>query len=719
MAIDKNKAIANAQRFTQKGQLDRALKEYQAIVAEDPEDVRIWLKIGDLFTKKGTVPQAVSTYARVAVYYSERGFFLKAVAVWKQILNIDPTYFEAHLKLAELYVQLGLAPDAIGQYQLVVGSYEREGRHRDSVALLKKIVELAPEDIPNRIRLAEAFARQNENPKAVEEFKVVLDQLHQRERWDEAIQVGERVAYLAPDDIDNLRLVSEVYLRRGDARRALARLQACFKAAPTDVPTLEMLARAFSELGQTPKAISVHRELARLHEEAENPAARLESFRRILALDPTDVEAISVTAGGRSRDAKASLPQQVIFSQGMGNTQGMQRLGAAPQPVETLSPEEQVRRHLTDIDLLLKYGLGEHALQTTDKILAIEIDHEGALIKRKDIAIAIGRRDEAIASILRLASIAEKRSSEAAMTWLGEALQISPHHNEANQRMQRLSSGMAAGLRRNAATGSQVAIVEVAAADDYPDLDLGALDFGDDGGLDAGASVEGSALGMDFDGDELPPPRRAALPDPPVDSGDDDFGGLNDVGDDEFLDLLSAEYSEPGVAPPSSESSASSPAAEDDFGGLLDDDGPFASQEMPTPSPASPAREAEDDFGGLLVGPRPSRPALPLPPAPVRQPLASHLPTPARGISVVPGIVGAPTPQPVAEDFGDLGPMDLPDDDFSDLLSDEIPAGDLDDGGLDFGELLGELPTPRPISPVETPAMAGPPSAGAVADDID
>jgi pilus assembly protein FimV len=94
MAIDKNKAIANAQRFTQKGQLDRALKEYQAIVAEDPEDVRIWLKIGDLFTKKGTVPQAVSTYARVAVYYSERGFFLKAVAVWKQILNIDPAYAE-------------------------------------------------------------------------------------------------------------------------------------------------------------------------------------------------------------------------------------------------------------------------------------------------------------------------------------------------------------------------------------------------------------------------------------------------------------------------------------------------------------------------------------------------------------------------------------------------------------------------------------------------
>ncbi len=593
MAIDKNKAIANAQRFTQKGQLDRALKEYQAIVAEDPEDVRIWLKIGDLFTKKGTVPQAVSTYARVAVYYSERGFFLKAVAVWKQILNIDPAYAEAHLKLAELYVQLGLAPDAIGQYQLVVGSYEREGRHRDSVLLLKKIVELAPDDIPNRIRLAEAFARQNENPKAVEEFKVVLEQLHQRERWDEAIQVGERVAYLAPEDTENLRLVSEVYLRRGDARRALARLQACFKASPTDIQTLELLARAFTELGQVPKAVSVHRELARLHEEAENPAARLESFRRILALDPTDVEAISITGGGRQREPQKPLPQQVLFTQGITSTQGMQRLGAIAQPVEVLTPEDQVRRHISDIDLLLKYGLGEHALQTTDKILAIEPENEPALVKRKDIAIAIGRRDEAIASILRLAGIAEKRSPEAAMTWLGEALQISPHHNEANQRMQRLSSGMAAGLRRSAATGSQSAIIEMAAPDDYPDLDLGALDFGDDGGLDAGASVDAGAMpDLDFDGDGLSPPPPSSPPrEVPMhvgeigDVGEDDFGGLNDVGDDEFLDLLSGENSDPG--PLASAPDASS--GEDDFGGLLGDDDANASQEFPTPSPGARA----------------------------------------------------------------------------------------------------------------------------------
>ena len=695
MAIDKNKAIANAQRFTQKGQLDRALKEYQAIVAEDPEDVRIWLKIGDLHTRKGAIPQAVGTYSRVAGYYSERGFFLKAVAVWKQILNIDPSYTEAHLKLAELYVQLGLAPDAIGQFELVVGAYERESRHRDSLALLKKIVELAPENIPNRIRLAEAHARQNESGKAVDEFKVVLDQLLSRERWDEAIQVGERVAYLAADDVENLRTLSEVYLRRGDARRALARLQACFKANPTDIPTLELLARAFSELGQTAKAISVYRELARLHEEAGNPPGRLEAFRRIIALDPTDVEAISLTGGGRPREAQKPLPPQVLFSQGITSTQGMQRLGAVAQPVETLSSEDLVARHLTDIDLLLKYGLGEHALQTTDKILGIDAEHEGALIKRKDIAIAIGRRDEAIASLLRLASVAERRNPDQAMIWLGEALQISPHHAEANQRMQRLSSGMAAGLRKTGPRPMAPAVIEAAPPDDdQPEFDLGALDLGE--GDDLAPVVSGdpqaSVDDLEFNfGDDDPAGARQSIeilaPEP-----EDDFAGLMDGGEDDFQDLLS-DVKEPARAP------------------------------TPRPAPVpEPARAPQEDFGDLLSGPRaaPTRPVMPLPPPPpVRRPALP--PPPQRALAVprpettsvansLAGIPGAPTPQPISDDFGDLGPMELPDDDFSDLLNDAAPAkpsrgqvspvadDDSDASVVDpplgdefsFGDLLGE-----------------------------
>src|SRR3712207_8094733 len=79
-----------ARKFVDKGQIDKAVKEYLRIVHEDPKDVRVWLKIGDLYAKKGSKQDAIETYGKVARFYHEQGFFLKAVAVYKQILKLDP-----------------------------------------------------------------------------------------------------------------------------------------------------------------------------------------------------------------------------------------------------------------------------------------------------------------------------------------------------------------------------------------------------------------------------------------------------------------------------------------------------------------------------------------------------------------------------------------------------------------------------------------------------
>ena len=87
-----------ARKFVDKGQIDKAVKEYLRIVSEDPKDVRVWLKIGDLYAKKGAKQEATDTYLKVARFYHDQGFFLKAVAVYKQILKLDPRLVDVILK---------------------------------------------------------------------------------------------------------------------------------------------------------------------------------------------------------------------------------------------------------------------------------------------------------------------------------------------------------------------------------------------------------------------------------------------------------------------------------------------------------------------------------------------------------------------------------------------------------------------------------------------
>jgi pilus assembly protein FimV len=295
--INKNKVIAAAQKYVQKGQHDKAIKEYAKIVEEDPRDVRIWLKIGDLQVKKDSTSEAVETYSKVAEFYSEQGFYLKAVAVYKQILKIDANLVEINLRLAELYKQLGLLSDAMQQYEQVSNFYHQAGRTKEALAALRQIVDLDPQNVASRIKLAELYSKEQMRDEAVEEFAKAADFLRAENRIDDFVKVAERLVFHQPDNLAVTKELAGIYLRKRDPRRALQKLQLAFKADPRDEETLNMLAQAFEDLGQVPKTVSVLKELAHIHAENGNDVKRREIYQRILVLSPNDDEARGAMVG--------------------------------------------------------------------------------------------------------------------------------------------------------------------------------------------------------------------------------------------------------------------------------------------------------------------------------------------------------------------------------------------------------------------------------------
>ena len=84
MAIDREKVLEAASKLVEKKRYDKAIVEYQKLVADDPKDVRTLLKIGDTYLKMEQHADAISTYERVGQYYSAQGFNTKALAVYKQ-----------------------------------------------------------------------------------------------------------------------------------------------------------------------------------------------------------------------------------------------------------------------------------------------------------------------------------------------------------------------------------------------------------------------------------------------------------------------------------------------------------------------------------------------------------------------------------------------------------------------------------------------------------
>jgi pilus assembly protein FimV len=425
---NKTKIVNTAQKFLQKGAYDKAIRELQKLVEEDPRDVRTLLKIGDIYAKKGDKTEAIAIYRRVAESYSEQGFFLKAVAVYKQILKHDPQHFEVTLKLAELYEHLGLTQEAMAQYQLIATLHDQKGNAREWLAVLERMVELDPENVAARVRLAEGFSREQLIPKAVDQFAKAADLLKKQGRNADYVKVAERLVFHDQARFDVLKDLARIYLSQGDSKRAAAKLKLCFEQSPRDIETLTLLGQAFRDVGHAGKAIYVYHQLAKVHAESgARDEARL-VHQTILELDPNDEDSrralgmipsaktdVNPPSHQRSQDLRPARTQDL-------RPQRSQDLRSQDIPTSTVRPpppqankaapakksqktRDQIAKLLTETDVYVKYGLREKALEHLKRILELDADSLEAYLKMREIFLASRdhtRAAEAITNIVRI-----------------------------------------------------------------------------------------------------------------------------------------------------------------------------------------------------------------------------------------------------------------------------------------------------------------------------
>jgi CRP-like cAMP-binding protein len=94
-----------ASRLIAKGKYPDALSEYQKAVRIDPKDLSLRQKLAETFGRMGRREDAIHEYMTVAGSYAADGLLLKAIAINKVILGLDPSHTETQDALAELYAK--------------------------------------------------------------------------------------------------------------------------------------------------------------------------------------------------------------------------------------------------------------------------------------------------------------------------------------------------------------------------------------------------------------------------------------------------------------------------------------------------------------------------------------------------------------------------------------------------------------------------------------
>ncbi len=347
MAFSKEKAFDRAERFAAKGQHDKAAREYQAIVDNDPKEIRAWLMLADCLVRCGDASRAIERYLQVGGYYIQKKDHQKALAVYRQVLNLDASRIDVQLRVAALNRELGRVQDAVAMYERVAGLQLQAGKTVDALQTYKVVADADPSAVSRRLRLAELYSRERRVPEAVDSFREAGEQLLAQGRKSDYVRVAERLLYHEAGDLPTVRKLAAVYLELGDPRRALMKLNGLLHADAADREGIELLAQTFMSLGKPDKAVSAIGELARSLREAGSEA-ELNEAARVLRLGlswvPGHPELMSGLAQVEGRDGDSAAPLEVAVPE----------QEPVEQPSEPMDLDDADVVELDDDDVLLE-----------------------------------------------------------------------------------------------------------------------------------------------------------------------------------------------------------------------------------------------------------------------------------------------------------------------------------------------------------------------------
>ena len=252
---DKSIIVKEAQKYLARGQIDKAIIEWEKLVKEAP-DGNVYNTVGDLYFKKGNKKSAVDFFHKAATFFREGGFSLKALALYKKVINIDPLDAGAFTALGELSEEKGLVTDAIKYYLTAADILSRDASKERFVDIYERILSLAPSNFPLRDKVAGLFLKEGLTSHAIKEYLHLARLCADKEDREQERLCFMKILDIQPDNKNALTGMSSVYEKKGDVKQAIEFMKKAIALHHDDPHLSVRCALLYKESGAYDEAIS-------------------------------------------------------------------------------------------------------------------------------------------------------------------------------------------------------------------------------------------------------------------------------------------------------------------------------------------------------------------------------------------------------------------------------------------------------------------------------
>ena len=434
-----------AQIFVGDGFLTKAIAVYKRIAKLAPEEIRPLEKLADLYVQQGVMSEARPLFLQLAEIHLKGNRRPEAVALLKKLLMAEPDNLRIQIRLADLYTAMGQTADAIEAYVAAAQRALARGDSAECEKLADRALKLDPKNMAAVIVKARIHSSKGDVAEATkaleqvadldkggEQTELLLDMYLKNSDWEHAAALATRVFDADNKNFGPAQKVTEALLHADEGDRAMALLQR-IRVPMVEAGEQENVGRLLQDLsarlpgrieplewlvefyGSTSDSFRLADSLAHLGDAlagARQYERAKEVYEQLIARQPeSDALKSKLNAVLRKlgHDVEEEAPVIAHREEEAASPVELVKKAAPKLPAELETPEVKAKpagdaadaqlddetqqfiaQSLTDVDLFASYGLTQKAIGLLEAILRRAPRHAPTLEKLLDFVLGAG-----------------------------------------------------------------------------------------------------------------------------------------------------------------------------------------------------------------------------------------------------------------------------------------------------------------------------------------
>lgn len=260
-----------AETAMEQGNVDEAIEALSEVAKLDTENLLAYAKLGELFEKKGQIPQAVQQYQMLGGVFVKNRLFKKGQEMFQRVVQLAPNNVEARIQLAQIYIKQGSESDAKKEFLVIAELSLNNGDLENANTYAAKAVEF----------------------KSIEAHYVLGMVFFKKQQLTEAKAEFESLLRFKVNHVGALVNLGKVYLETNQPDKASENIQKALKLEKDNPVALEAWVELCIKKGNKAEAATTLMSLADRYASKDDLPKAVELVRNLISLDDHSIPAHS------------------------------------------------------------------------------------------------------------------------------------------------------------------------------------------------------------------------------------------------------------------------------------------------------------------------------------------------------------------------------------------------------------------------------------------